>query len=83
MAAERLEFLELTLCAGDVSERGGGGWLDSMLPGGLEKSRVGGGGGGMGLGGVEEMAGRALELPVLRSLKVTLDSAMFHILSTW
>jgi hypothetical protein len=86
MAAHRLEFLELTLCAGDVCGRGGGGggWLDSMIPGGLGKSRVGGGGdGGVGLAGVEEMVGRALELPVLRSLKVTLDNATFHVLSTW
>ncbi|TEB22819.1 hypothetical protein FA13DRAFT_1640749 [Coprinellus micaceus] len=53
MAAERLEFLELTLCAGGLG-RESGGWLDSML-----------------------------ELPVLRSLKATLDNATFHVLSTW
>ncbi|RXW21409.1 hypothetical protein EST38_g4449 [Candolleomyces aberdarensis] len=80
---EHLEFLEVNLCAKDLS--GGGGFLDGLLnPQGVNAHIL------------TDMSATLLSTIVttvtttsshlrlpLRSLEITLDNATFHVLSTW
>ncbi|RXW19835.1 hypothetical protein EST38_g6019 [Candolleomyces aberdarensis] len=110
MAREHLEFLEVNLCAKDLSgggaspAMGGGGFLDGFLsPQGVNANNL------TDLNAtllstsvttvttsssspsslshqpsLPSLSNNALlSLPALRSLKVTLDNATFHVLSTW